>query len=189
MRYLLPAALLALAAAAPAPIQADSAGPILVDGSCADAGWAKARRHDLGHGATLRVAADANHVWLCVDPPAESYATVDLYLRDGQGAVHNLPASAQLGERVRGVGGWPDYSWWNNSGWYANPVEFTGMRDGRAQFRPSRGREMQIARRKFPGKSWTLMLEVRALGSAGAEAVFPAGATQDDPASWATVRL
>lgn len=189
MRHLMPIALLALAAAAPAPIKADKAGPILVDGSCDDAGWARAKAYELGHGATLRIAANADFLFLCVAPPAGSYSTVDVYLRDADGRLHNLHASAQLGERVKDAAGWPDYDWWNNRDWYANPVEFTGMREGRAQFRTSRGREMQIARRKFPGGSWALMLEVRALGAANAEAVFPAGAKESHPATWATVRL
>ncbi|MFC3714037.1 hypothetical protein ACFOMD_15805 [Sphingoaurantiacus capsulatus] len=189
MRYLMPAALLALAAAAPAPIKADKAASMLMDGHCTDAAWTRAKGHDIGHGANLKIAADADFVWLCVTPPAESYATADLYLVDKAGAIHNLHASAQLGERVKGASGWPDYVWGNNVGWYGNPVAFSGAREGRVQFTPSKGRELQIARSKYPGDRWTLMLEVRALGAANTETVFPAGAKEDDTKTWVTVQL
>lgn len=187
VRKLLPLALLMTTAAA--PISADKASAILVDGKCTDATWRRARSHDMGQGATVKFAADRDFVWLCIIPPPESFGSVDVYLRDTAGALHNLHSSAQLGERLRGADGWPGWTWWNNRDWYGNPVYTYRKRDGEFGFRPSEGREMQIARSRFPGRTWTLMIDLQAIGPNNVQTMFPAGAKVDDPSTWATLTL
>lgn len=191
------AAAIGLGGAAPVPqaISAGKAGPVLMDGACADASWKAAQAHALGHGAAARFLADRDFLYVCVDAPADSYANVDLYLRHG-GRLYNLHASAQLGERVRAEAGWPDFQWWNHQGWAANWLPFRGMRrDGetaRAQFGFPAGREFQIARARFPGDRLELMVHVHELATPDGltgEGRFPAAAKEDDPGSWVTLRL
>lgn len=189
------ALLLMGAAGAPPAITPDRAGAVLVDGACTDRTWQAARAYTLAHGASVRFAANRDFLYICVTPPAESYANVDLYLRHA-GGIDNLHASAQLGERMKGAAGWPDYQWWNHRGWAANWTPYTGMRlEGerpRVRFGFVPGREFQIARNKYPGRTLDLMVHVHELATPAGltgEAFFPAGARDDDPRSWARLRL
>jgi hypothetical protein len=190
------AALLLMGAAdAPPTITPDRAGPVLMDGACADRTWQEARAYPLADGASVRFAADREFLYICVTPPPESYANVDLYIGHGDG-IDNLHASAQLGERRKGAAGWPDYQWWNHRGWAANWTPFTGMRlEGerpRARFGFVPGREFQIARSKYPRPTLGIMVHVHELATPAGptgEARFPAGASDDAPGSWARLQL
>ena len=176
-------------------IKPDRAGQVLMDGACTDPTWQNARAYPLEHGATVRFAANRDFLYICVTPPANSYANVDLYLRHA-GGIDNLHASAQLGERTMGASGWPDYQWWNHRGWAANWTPYTGLRlDGerpRVRFGFVPGREFQIARSKYPDRTLDVMVHVHELatpdGPTG-ETHFPAGAREGDPANWARLLL
>lgn len=185
------ATVLAIPVHAAPSVHPDPAGPILMDGTCEDAAWQSAGFHEIGVGARLRFAANEDFVYLCIEAPPESFANVDLYILNDT-SVHNLHASAQLGERVKSETGWPDFRWWNHSGWTANWLPYVGRRvdNGRAlpPFGFAPGREFQIARSKFPGSEWRLMVHVHELATANGmdgEARYPAHASEDDPNTWA----
>lgn len=187
--------LLTGAAGAPPVIKPDRAGPVLMDGACTDRTWQTARAYPLAHGASIRFAANRDFLYVCVDPPAGSFANVDLYIRH-DGKLYNLHSSAQLGERVKGEAGWPDWQWGNNLGWTSNWLPWRGIRQDGGQARPRfdtvPGREMQIARTKFPKRTFDLMVHVHELATPAGmigEDRFPAGAHDDDPASWARLQL
>jgi hypothetical protein len=189
------AAFLAVPLQAAPVIHADPAGPILVDGSCEDAVWQAATRHEIGLEATVSFVANNDFLYVCVEAPAKSYANVDLYFLSGT-LLHNLHASAQLGERLKSPSGWPEFQWWNQKGWTANWLAYVGPRteNGRQlpPFRFAPGREFQIARSKFPGTELRLMLHVHELatetGMQG-EVRYPARAREEDPQSWTTLHI
>jgi len=185
------AAFLAIPAQAAPVVHPSPAGPILMDGNCDDAAWQRAGVQDIGAGARLRFAASADFVYVCIEAPPESFANADLYIFDGT-SVYNLHASAQLGERVKSEDGWPDYQWWNHHGWAANWLPYVGRRveNGRdvPRFRFAAGREFQIARSKFAGSEWRLMIDVHELATESGmngEARYPALAREEDPQTWA----
>lgn len=191
---LAPLAAILCANAAPM-IDADPAGPVLMDGKCSDATWQSAKAHALGNETRIRFAADENFLYVCLEPPLNSFANVDIYVQHG-GAIHNLHASAQLGERTKSDSAWPDYQWWNQRGWAANWLPYVGRRPDGDRSRPPfgfvDGREFQIERSKFPGSTLQLMVHVHELatpaGMSGEER-FPTAANEDAPQTWIALRM
>jgi hypothetical protein len=168
-------------------------GPILLDGRCDRAEWDLAATTALDAGHVLLAQHDARHVYLCIRVPADSHGTLDLYLQAaGAPALHNLHASAQVGERVRGADGWPEYTWWNHRGWYSPAVPFTGIeRDGersRAEFATGVPREVQIEKARFGAGPWRVLFVVggrRDASGAWAPLRWPPAGDENDPAGWA----
>jgi hypothetical protein len=170
-------------------------GPVLLDARCPTQEWSAATRVDVGSGVSLLSQQDAHFVSLCLTLPAESLGTIDLYLLpEGASEPHNLHVSAQIGERQKTGGKWPDWTWGNNQGWASPVVPFRGLatEEGkpRLQWGSSEGREIQISRARFTGRRWKFMFELRALGPAReGQVVFPRGALPDDAATWAVLEL
>jgi hypothetical protein len=168
-----------------------SDAPLLLDARCDPVEYAGAARHELGAGVTLHARYDAHFLALCFTLPEGSFGSFDLYVRAADGRLHNLHVSAQVGERVRAAGGWPDWRFGNQQGWYGPPVAFRGMATDatgqrRIDFAPAAGRELQISRARFGADPWRVRFEIRALGAAqNGVLVFPAGSTDSDPAGWA----
>lgn len=169
--------------------------PLLLDGRCEGSEWRSAARTPLENGMELLLQHNASQVMLCVTLPAESYGTMDLYL--GSPAVPmpiNLHASAQVGERQRTTTGWPEWTFGNQRQWYSPPVSLSRATvvDGRAQltFGNVAAREVVIEKEKFGRGPWRMMTEIRALGTdKQGSTQFPAGASADDPSTWAIVGL
>lgn len=188
---------LMVAGAGPAPepgeVTPKAAGPLLVDGRCTDAAWADAERRMLGHGTDVRFLADAHFVYVCVSPPADSFATLDLFFQTGDGQALNLHASAQLGERVKSGAAWPDFEWGNNARWTGNTnryVDYDRER-GRVRFAYAEGRELQIDRSLLGRGVVPMMAVIQQIRTPDGMATlrFPANADEDNQATWGTLRL
>jgi hypothetical protein len=182
-----------LLAAPAAAVESRAGSPILLDNRCDEAEWKDAASEPVQEGVRLRLKHDARFAYLCIEVPEGSFATIDFYLQPADGSTPwNLHASAQLGEKQRGAGGWPqDWTWGNQRDWYSPAVPFRGVEkvEGgvRPQFGSIHGRELQISRARFAG-DWRFMFETRALGAKlDGSAVYPAGASVDDATGWATL--
>jgi hypothetical protein len=179
----------------PGTVRPARGGPVLLDARCPAQEWSGAARVEVGSGVSLLSQQDAHFVSLCLTLPAESLGTIDLYvLPEGASEPHNLHVSAQIGERQKTGGRWPDWTWGNNQGWASPVVPFRGLatEEGkpRLQWGSSEGREIQISRARFAGRHWRFMFELRALGPAReGQVVFPKGAVPDDTATWAVLEL
>lgn len=187
-----------LGASAPAPealqVKPGAGGPVLMDGRCTDDAWRTAESRSLGNGVSIRFLKDASFLYVCVEPPADSFATFDLYLQTKEGQFLNLHASAQLGERVRGEASWPDFTWGNNANWAANVNQFAGFDRAamRSRFANAIGREMQISRAKLGGNgSFPMMATIQQISTPEGMATvrFPENADEDAPATWGTLVL
>lgn len=170
--------------------QTDSAP--LFDGRCGDDEWKTSTKIELPAQISLRLMHDAQSLFVCAKGKDDDYTVIDLYIEDrATGYLHNLHASAQLGERVYRNGEWSESEFWNHQHWSAFWVPYAGAdetEDGpRTKFLKGSHRELQVLRRKFPGQSWKLMIGVSAVnhdGSYGAEFVYPENASDSDSSSW-----
>lgn len=182
-------------------VPAVAAPPVLVDGRFSPGEWAGARRVPIAEGDTLLLRQAQGHVFIGIRT-ARPYPTyVDLFLRDGEGRVHNLHASMQTGERELPDTLWTDMRpatrWGNENGWIANVskrlperLQDRTMPAPKEFFFPSEGREFQLLRSRFPGSRWSVRVELRDLGGGGApDVVYPARSTRTAPAGWAVLEL
>jgi hypothetical protein len=147
-----------------------SADPVLLDGRCDPAEYAKAETRTLDQGVTFHAMHDEHFITLCAQLPPDSLGTMDLYLQSpGGGPITNLHISAQVGERTYADGEDPEWTWGNHRGWYGPPVAFSGtvvQPDGtpRATFADAQGREIRLSKARFGKGPWKLRLELRAIG-------------------------
>jgi len=187
-----------LGALAPAPealqVKPGMGGAVLMDGRCTDEAWRTAESRLLDNGVSIRFLKDASFLYVCVVPPADSFATFDLFFQTKDGQSLNLHASAQLGERVRGEAGWPDFTWGNNVNWAANVNRFAGFdREAmRSRFASAEGREMQISLGKLGGNgSFPMMAVIQQISTPEGMATvrFPKNADEDAPATWGALIL
>lgn len=167
-----------------------SADPVLLDGRCDTAEYAKAETRSLDHGAVLHAMHDQHYVSLCAELPPDSLGTMDLYLQAPEGGpITNLHISAQVGERTYREGEDPQWQWGNQQGWYGPPVAFSGTTlrpDGtaRATFADAKGREIRLSKARFGKGPWKMRLELRAIGPNKARIRLPPA--EDD---WTILRL
>lgn len=121
---------------------------------------------------------------------------VDLFVQDSSGAVHQLHASAAIGERLLADTLWTDtdpaWRWGNHVDWMANEAKVDSWRPpelllGERMF-PSDGVEFQIRRSRFSGTRWRLRVEIGTFPGTEGTFVFPATATRD-PATWAVLEF
>lgn len=168
-----------------------SSDPVLLDGRCDPAEYAKSESRDLDHGVVFHAMHDEHFVTLCADLPPDSLGTMDLYLQsESGGPITNLHISGQVGERTYMEGEDPEWKWGNHQGWYGPPVAFRGMTkrpDGsdRASFADASGREIRLSKGRFGKGPWKLRIELRAIGPGKANVVRMPIAEDD----WTILRL
>lgn len=156
--------------------------PVLADGRCDTAEYAKAARERLSDAVELLALRYGEFVALCLRYTPAQANGVDLYIADGHGRLHNLHASAMLGQRERGADGWPDWTWWNNRDWSANPVR---PRDFRTlAFEPSEATEFVVRRTAFAAP-WRIRIDVHTREPV---VVWPTSSSADDPKDWIALR-
>lgn len=166
-----------------AELRVPRGAPVLADGRCDDAEYAKAARERLSDAVELHALRYGDFVALCLryTPPLAN--GVDLFIADGEGRLHNLHASAMLGQRERGSAGWPDWQWWNNQGWTASaarPAQFDPLR-----FVPSEGTEFVLRRDRF-ALPWRIRIDVHTRVPG---VIWPAGSSADAADGWVQLRL
>jgi hypothetical protein len=173
-------------------IQAVQAGPLLLDGRCDEAAWTRASPTRLDEGLTISAVADRDSVTVCWRFPIQTLS-LDLYIEDAAGALHDLHVSAQTGERTRNAQGWPDWTaFGQHRGWYAPSFAFGGFRTDesgtrRVVFAPQPYRELQLTKARFGPGPWRVMVEAQAMEPGAKVVRYPAEASPDDPATWGSL--
>lgn len=197
------ATLTTLLAAAPAAAQpkievprVPAAAPILIDGFFAADEWADARVVPVAGSVRLHLKQVGDHVFIGITTGTEIPRPVDLYLQAEDGSIHQLHASAQIGERHLPATGWsaesPAWRWGNHVDWIANEAKTDSERPQNLPFSartfPSEGVEYQIRRSRFPGTTWKLRVDVGNFPGNEGSYRYPERA-DDNPGTWAVVRL
>ncbi len=139
-------------------------------------------------GALLRIKQSGEFVFFAVEVENSVDCAVDLYLSPAAGEIYDLHASAKLGERKLEGHTWPEWHWWNNSGWVANTSRVESF--DKRSFLPTPVREFQIRRSRFPGAKWRIMLELMTPAEPRWNTAFyPAGATPLVTNNWLTFQF
>jgi hypothetical protein len=164
----------------------------LFDGRCGEDEWQAATKIDLPAQASVYLMHDKDSLYVCAKGKAEDYTVIDIYIEHAEtGHLHNLHASAQLGERLLIENEWSETEHWNLEDWGGFWVPYAGneeTEDGmRTRFLKGSHREIQVLRRKFAGNTWDMMIGVSAVnheGKFGAEFYYPEGAVDTDESTW-----
>lgn len=164
----------------------------LFDGSCDDSEWASATKISLPAQAFIYLMHDKHSVYVCAKGKAEDYATIDLYIEHAKtGYLHNLHASAQLGERLLTEKEWGESRRWDLKDWGGFWVPYAGYEDTekggrRPKFLKGSHREIQVLRKKFVGNTWKMMIGVSAINHEGESHTFlyPEKAVDVDTSTW-----
>ena len=164
----------------------------LLDGSCGKDEWQAATQIELPAQVSVFLMHDQDSLFVCAKGKAEDHTVIDLYIEHAEtGHLHNLHASAQLGERLLTDKEWSESEFWNLEGWGGFWVPYAGneeTEDGmRTKFLKGSHREIQVLRKKFAGNTWSMMIGVSAVnheGKYGAEFFYPEGAVDTDKSTW-----
>jgi len=152
--------------------------------------WSDAAEVKMPRGARLYIKLSGDFVYVAVQFPATRSGFTDLYIAPEDGSIHDLHASAKLGERQLHDGKWPEWrNWWNNRGWAANVSQVESFE--KRTFVPADVREYQIERSRFVGREWRLMLDmsIESQGGECAVARFPVSASGSNPEKWLRVQF
>lgn len=188
------------------PVEAQQAPPVdikltrqtpIFDGKCKETEWQHATQIDLPAKTTVYLMHDDHSLFICAKSKAEDYTVIDIYIEDTDtGYLHNLHASAQLGERINSEQQWQEISFWDLQDWGGFWVPFSGTENtengANPTFLKGSHREIQILRKKFPGDTWNMMINVGGIhhkGKYGASFSFPSGAMDNDRTTWTQFRF
>ena len=130
----------------------------MVDGTLEAGEWDDALTENLPGLARIRIKYSEQYVFLAVELLNSDDGALDLYLSPSSGAIYDLHASAKLGERKPVDHTWPEWKWWNNTGWVANTSRVDSFQ--KPSFLPTKVREFQISRSRFGRNEWRVMFEV-----------------------------
>jgi len=164
----------------------------LFDGSCREDEWQSATKIKLPAQAAIYLMHDKDSLYVCAKGKAEDYAVIDIYIEHNEtGLLHNLHASAQLGERLFKDKEWGQSERWNLKDWGGFWVPYAGYDDTddggrRPKFLKGSHREIQILRKKFSGNIWKIMIGVSAIHHEGETQTFsyPEKAIDTDSSTW-----
>ncbi|MDX1538729.1 hypothetical protein [Arsukibacterium sp.] len=164
----------------------------LFDGRCDNDEWKSATKIDLAAEISVYLMHTSDSLFVCAKGKPEDYTVIDIYIENAEtGQLHNLHASAQLGERLLKNKEWSASEFWDLKDWGGFWVPYAGNEDTengtRTKFLEGSHREIQILRRKFLGNSWNMMIGVSAVyheGEYGAEFFYPDGAMDTDVSTW-----
>jgi hypothetical protein len=158
---------------------------ILIDGRAEPEEWADARTIVAAPDVELHLKRDARFLYVAVVRARPVVFGVNLYLgAPGATEYLDLHASAKLGERRGRMGGWPEWSWWNNADWAANVTRGESFEQRR--FLPDSAKEFQIRLSRLPGQEIVLSLDVET--AQGTTPLLQQGAERDG-LRWITLRL
>jgi len=163
----------------------------LFDGRCNKGEWKSAIKFELPAKTSVYLMHDNDSLFICAKGKDEDYAVVDIYIEHAKtGYLHNLHASAQLGERIFKEKEWSKPDRWNLKDWSGFWVPYAGRvesEDGlNPQFLKGSHREMQILRKKFPGDTWNMMINVSGIyhNERSTGFSYPEKAVDTDSSTW-----
>ncbi len=167
---------------------------VLLDGYCGNDEWQSATEIALPAQAYIYLMYDEDYLYICAKGKAEDITVLDLYIKGSEGGLpHKYHLSAQMGEKVLSDRGWEttskEFGFNDYAGFW---VPYAGLEDQENRKNPkfSRGthRQVQISRKKFPGKVLHMMFGVSAIkhNDEWAEFFFPEEAVADEFSTWGT---
>ncbi|MCJ8294443.1 MAG: hypothetical protein MJK15_08555 [Colwellia sp.] len=164
----------------------------LFDGRCDKDEWQSAIKFELPAQTAVYLMHDNDSLYICAKGKAEDYAVIDIYIENTKtGYLHNLHASAQLGERIFNGKEWSKPDRWNLKDWRGFWVPYAGRvesEDGlKPKFLKGSHREMQILRKKFVGVTWNIMISVSGIyhDEGSTKYSYPEKAIDTDSSTWA----
>ncbi|PKG80953.1 hypothetical protein CXF85_19480 [Colwellia sp. 75C3] len=165
----------------------------LFDGRCDKEEWQPAVKFELPAQISVYLMHDNDSLYVCAKGKAEDYTVIDIYVENAKtGYLHNLHASAQLGERIFKGKEWSESDRWNLNDWSGFWVPYAGRvesEDGlKPKFLKGSHREMQILRKKFSSDTWNIMINVSGVYQDDSSTSFsyPDKAVDTDKSTWAT---
>lgn len=168
----------------------DKAG--LLDGSCGNDEWEAATKVELAGGAAIYFMHDQDYFYFCASGKAEDYTVLDLYIESAEtNRTHKYHLSAQMGESILTDEGWKSASGkWKLKDYAGFWVPYSGLEDVENRkgpiFEKGTHRQMQIARKKFEGNAWNMMIGLGAVSHEGEGPInYPQHAKSDDKSTWA----
>jgi len=178
--------------------------PVMVDGVFSEGEWDDALMVDVSEAVKLYLKQEKGNVFIGVRCIRLITPVVDLFIQPTGSEIHQLHASAQIGERVLGgsVEEDPPWVWGHSPDWYANEVRWDrglearlvaeGVSEGEAQYRavfPSDGFEFQISAAKFESSEWRIRIEVPSAPDYDRPFVFPPETERRSTDGWLILSL
>jgi len=163
----------------------------LFDGRCDKNEWSSALKFELPAQTFVYLMHDNDSLYICAKGKPEDYAVIDIYIENAKtGYLHNLHASAQLGEKVFKGKEWSKPDRWNLKNWSGFWVPYAGRvkaEDGlKPKFLKGSHREMQILRKKFPTDTWNMMIAISGVyqGKNSTAFSYPEKAVDTNSTTW-----
>lgn len=164
----------------------------LLDGRCGGDEWDAATKTELPAQASFYVMHDQEYFYICVKATADDHTVIDLYIEHPQtDELHKFHLSAQMGEAILRNGEWePASDPWDLKDYAGFWVPYSGLEDPENRKNPrfAKGthRQVQISRKKFPGDTWTMMIDVGAMRREGksVSVTYPEAAVGTDKSTW-----
>ncbi|WP_100643800.1 hypothetical protein [Alteromonas facilis] len=164
----------------------------LLNGNCNDDVWRPATTIALPANVYILLMHDDDYFYICVRSKADDINVLDLYVESDEVKVpFKYHLSAQMGERKLTENGWENTSQkWELKDYAGFWVPYSGLEDPENRKNPkfARGthRQVQIARKKFPGTIWNMMFGVSGIKHEDEWAAFvhPERAAEDDRTTW-----
>jgi len=164
----------------------------LFDGRCDEDEWKSAIKFELPAKTSVYLMHDNDSLFVCAKGKTDDYTVIDIYIEDAKTSyLHNLHASAQLGERIFKGKEWSKPDRWNLKDWSGFWVPYAGRVESEDGLKPTflKGshREMQILRKKFTGDTWNIMINVSGIyhNEKSTEFSYPGKAVDTDSSTWA----
>ncbi len=176
--------------------------PILTDGIFSPGEWDDAMKIQIDPNLQLLLKKSSGFVFIGLKYSPFTLSVVDLFISPDGKAIRQLHVSAQLGERLLGVGAAsagddPPFIWGDTTDWYANEIRWDagkaqaltkeGKNAGEAQraalFRYD-GFEFQIRQSKFDAEEWLMRLESPSAPDWSKPVVFPEGTSLASTQGW-----
>ncbi len=163
----------------------------LFDGNCDKDEWNSAIKFELPAQTFVYLMHDKHSLYVCAKGKTEDYTVIDIYIENAKtGYLHNLHASAQLGERIFKGKEWSKSDRWNLKDWSGFWVPYAGRVESEDGLKPTflKGshREMQILRKKFIGDTWSIMINVSGIyhNESSTGFSYPEKAVDTDSSTW-----
>jgi hypothetical protein len=175
--------------------------PVMIDGVFTAGEWDDALAIDAGEGVTLYLKQEKGYVFIGIRCAGLGTPIVDLFINPTGNEIHQLHASAQVGEIVLSGPGEedPSFVWGYSPEWTANEVRWDqgrrealvaqGLDRGQAQVEttfPYDGFEFQIRKAKFDSSRWLIRFNVY---SAQARFAFPPRTESKETEGWLLLDL
>lgn len=166
--------------------------PALLDGHCGSDEWEAATKIEHPASATVYVMHDNQYFYICAKGNEGELTVLDLYIQNTETEkLHKFHLSAQMGEAILEDNDWKNVGTWQLKDWAGFWVPYFGTRDtdnGKApKFYSDAHRQVQIARKKFPGNTWKMMFTVSIRRDGNwLNILFPEKAKDNDETTWST---